>query len=141
MGDENTLISDDQIENTFDSSNDTIIDNSDPDLNELSILKAEVHALKLFITEQLYLLKKSVGSPKIGEYDTSNDLYIKSLNEQILLLKEENKAKNHIIQSLMQQYPSNLENNRNIIEINDIYPGSSSEKPPTEISPKESEAQ
>ena len=31
---------------------------------------AEVHALKLFITEQLYLLKKSV------EYDTSNDLYI-----------------------------------------------------------------
>ena len=37
---------------------------------------AEVHALKLFITEQLYLLKKSVGSPKIGEYDTSNDLYI-----------------------------------------------------------------
>ena len=140
MGDENTLISDDEIENTFDSSNDTIIDNSDPDLNELSILKAEVHALKLFITEQLYLLKKSVGSPKIGEYDTSNDLYIKSLNEQILLLKEENKAKNHIIQSLMQQYPSNLENNRNIIEINDINPGSSSEKPPTEISPKESEA-
>lgn len=140
MGDENTLISDDQIENTFDSSNDTIIDNSDPDLNELSILKAEVHALKLFITEQLYLLKKSVGSPKIGEYDTSNDLYIKSLNEQILLLKEENNAKNHIIQSLMQQYPSNLENNRNIIEINDINPGSSSEKPPTEISPKESEA-
>ena len=94
----------------------------------------------MFITEQLYLLKKSVGSPKIGEYDTSNDLYIKSLNEQILLLKEENKAKNHIIQSLMQQYPSNLENNRNIIEINDINPGSSSEKPPTEISPKESEA-
>ena len=40
----------------------------------------------------------------------------------------------------MQQYPSNLENNRNIIEINDINPGSSSEKPPTEISPKESEA-
>ena len=33
MGDENTLISDDQKENTFDSSNDTIIDNSDPDLN------------------------------------------------------------------------------------------------------------
>ena len=94
----------------------------------------------MFITEQLYLLKKSVGSPKIGEYDTNNDLYIKSLNEQILLLKEENKAKNHIIQSLMQQYPSNLENNRNIIEINDINPGSSSEKPPTEISPKESEA-
>ena len=139
MGDENTLISNDQIENTFDSSNDTIIDNSDPDLNELSILKAEVHALKLFITEQLYLLKKSVGSPKISEYDTSNDLYIKSLNGQILLLKEESKAKNHIIQSLMQQYPSNLENNRNI-EINVINPGSSSEKPPTEISPKESGA-
>ena len=59
--------------------------------------------------------------------------------EQILLLNEENKAKNHIIQSLMQQYPGNLENNRNI-EINDINPGSSSEKPPTEISPKESEA-
>ena len=140
MGDEHTLISDNQKENTFDSSNYTIIDNSDPDLNELSILKAEFHALKLFITEQLYLLKKSVGSPKIGEYNTNNDLYIKSLNEQILLLKEENKAKNHIIQSLMQQYPSNLENNRNIIEINDINPGSSSEKPPIEISPKESEA-
>ena len=140
MGDENTLISDDQKENTFDTSNDTIIDNSDQDLNELSILKAEVHALKLFITEQLYLLTKSVGSPKIGEYDTSNDLYVKSLNEQILLLKEENKAKNHIIQSLMQQYPSNLKNNRNIFEINDINLGSSSEKPPIEISPKESEA-
>ena len=49
----------------------------------------------------------------------------------MLLLKEENKAKNHSIQSLMQQYPGNLENNRKIIEINDINPGSSSEKPPT----------
>ena len=93
MGDENTLISDDQIENTFDSSNDTIIDNSDPDLNELSILKAEVHALKLFITEQLYLLKKSVGSPKIGVYDTSNDLYIKSSMSKYCFLKKKTMQK------------------------------------------------
>ena len=60
-------------------------------------------ALKMFITDQLYLLKQLVGNPKTPEcYCNSNsDSYITYLIEQIHYLKEENKMKNSFIQSLL----------------------------------------
>ena len=56
-------------------------------------------ALKMFITDQLYLLKKSVANPKKLEYNcnSKSDSYIKSLTEQIHHLKQENKMKNSFI--------------------------------------------
>ena len=70
-------------------------------------------ALKMFVTDQLYLLKQSVGSPKTSECncnysDNSNNIHVNSLIEQMEeFLKEENKMKNSIIQSLVQKRPSN----------------------------------
>ena len=93
-----------QIYNTLDQNGNTITGISDG----LNKLKTEVIALKMFVTKQLYLLKQSVGSTNTPEYDSS-DFYIKSLIEQIYL-KEENKIKNSIIQSLLYQNPSNNNN-------------------------------
>ena len=65
-------------------------------------------ALKMFITDQLYLLKQSVGNPKTPECycNSKSDSYIKYLIEQIHYLKEENKMKNSFIQSLLFQNSS-----------------------------------
>ena len=52
--------SDDPLE----GSDDTIITNSDVDMNDIDKLKTKVIALKMFVTDQLYLLKRSVGNPK-----------------------------------------------------------------------------
>ena len=61
--------------------------------------------LNMFITDQLYLLKQSVGNPKTPECNSNSksNNYIKSLIEQIHHLKEENKMKNSFIQSLLFQ--------------------------------------
>ena len=80
-----------QNDDIFDCSDNTIIDNSDSE-NDLTKLKTELLALKLFVSEQIYLLKQSVGTP-----NTNSDNCIKSLEEQICYLKEENKIKNSII--------------------------------------------
>ena len=56
------------------------------------------------------MLKQSVGSTKAPEYNPSSDFYIKSLIEQIEYLKEENKIKNSVIQSLLHQNPSSAAN-------------------------------
>ena len=60
-------------------------------------------ALKMFITDQLYLVKQSTGKPKTPECNcnSKSDSYIKSLIEPIHYLKEENKMKNSFIQSLL----------------------------------------
>ena len=52
----------------------------------------------MFVSEQIYLLKQSIGTP-----NTNSDNYIKSLEEQMCYLKEENKIKNSITQSLVHQ--------------------------------------
>ena len=82
-----------QIYNTLDQNDNTIIGIS----YVLNILKTKVIALKMFVTDQLYLLKQSVGSTKTLEYNTSSDFHIKSLIKQIDYLKEEKKTKNYII--------------------------------------------
>ena len=55
-------------------------------------LKTELSALKMFVTEQFYLLKQSVGNPKNTSCNCNNssEIYIKSLNDQIHFLEEEN---------------------------------------------------
>ena len=94
--------------NSLDQNGNTIIGIRD-DLNKL---KTEVIALKMFITDQLYLLKQSVGSTKAPKYNPSSDFYIKSLIRQIEYLKEEKKTKNSIIQSLLYQTPSSAANSQ-----------------------------
>ena len=66
--------------------------------NDLTKLKTELSALKMFVSEHIYLLKQSVGTP-----NTNSDNYIKSPEEQICYLKEENKINNSVIQSLVHQ--------------------------------------
>ena len=94
--------------NSLDQNNNTIIGISD-DLNKL---KTEVIALKMLVRDQLYLLKQSVGSTKAPEYNPSSDFYIKSLSEQKEYLKEENKIRNSMIQSLLYQNPFNGANSQ-----------------------------
>ena len=94
-----------ESDNAFEGSDDTIIIITDVDINDLNKLKTEVMALKMFITDQLYLLKQSIANPKTPgcNCNSRNDSYITSLIEQIHYLKEENKMKNAFIQSLLFQ--------------------------------------
>ena len=71
-------------------------------------------ALKMFVTEQLYIIKQSVGSPKTSVCNCSskNNIYIDSLHDQINYLREENKMKNSIIQSLLCHSPSKNVNDK-----------------------------
>ena len=92
-----------ESDNAFD---DTIITNTDVNINDLNKLKTEVMALKMFITDQLFILfilKQSTGNPKTPECNcnSKSDSYITSLIEQIYHLKEENKMKNSFTQSLL----------------------------------------
>ena len=88
-----------ESDNTFEGSDNTIITNSDVDINDLDKLKTEVMTLQMFITNLLYLLKQSIGNPKTPECNcnSKSNSYIKSLIEQIHYLKEENKMKNSFI--------------------------------------------
>ena len=52
-----SIIDNKESDNAFEGRDDTIINNSDVDINDLGKLKTEVIALKMFITDQLYLLK------------------------------------------------------------------------------------
>ena len=74
-------------------------------IKDLDKLKTEVMSLKMFVTDQLYLFKQSVGNLKTPEcnYNRKSGIYIKSIIEQIHYLKEENKMKNSFIQFLLFQ--------------------------------------
>ena len=63
MASDNNLSNEQQIYNTLDQSDKTIIGISD-DVNDL---KTEVIGLIMFVTEQLYLLKQSICNPKTPE--------------------------------------------------------------------------
>ena len=96
-----------ESDNAFKGSDDTIITNSDVDINDLNKLKAEVTALKMFTTDQLYLLKQSAGNLKhLSATLLVRVSFIKFLVEQINCLKEENKMKNSFNQSLLFQNSS-----------------------------------
>ena len=75
-------------------------------MSDLDKLRADFLAFKMFVAEQFYSLKQSVGIPKQTAHTSSNsEVYISYLNEQIQYLKEQNKTKNSIIQSLLQHSP------------------------------------
>ena len=68
----------------------------------------------MFVTEQLYIIKQSIGSPKTSVCDCSsqNNICIDSLHDQIDYLRDENKMKNSIIQSLLCHSPSKNVNDK-----------------------------
>ena len=103
MGDDSSLKIEESYNNIFDRSNNATVANCDVELNNINKLKTEVMALKMFVTEQLYIIKRSVGSPDASERNCSskNNIYIDSLHDQIHYLKEENKLKNSIMLSLL----------------------------------------
>ena len=47
-----------ESDSAFESSDDTIITNTDIDINDLDKLITKVMVLKMFITDQIYLLKQ-----------------------------------------------------------------------------------
>ena len=56
-------IDNNESDNAFEGSDGTIVINSDIDINDLDKLKTEVMDLKMFVTDQLYLLKQLDGNP------------------------------------------------------------------------------
>ena len=114
MGDNSSFINEESDNKFADCSDDTVVTNSD--VNDVTKLKTELLALKMFVTDQLYILKQSVGCPKTSEcnFSSKESIYINSLHDQINYLKEENKIKNSIIQSLLCHSPS-----KNIDDKND----------------------
>ena len=107
MENESSLLNPEEFDNSLDSSSkSTVVANSDAEMSDLDKLRSEFLAFKMFAAEQFYLLKQSVGIPKQTAHTSSNsEVYISYLNEQIQYLKEENKTKNSIIQSLLQHSP------------------------------------
>ena len=67
-------------------------------------LETELTALKSFVEEQFFLIKKSIKEIKDPNHEAANSIYAVMLMEQIEYLKEENKVKNCIIQWLTNQY-------------------------------------
>ena len=79
---------------------------------EINNLNAEVKALKSFITEQLYVLKKSIEDFKGQENipNSNSSVLILSLKEELHYLRNENLAKTSIIKSLTENHcvPANI---------------------------------
>ena len=67
-------------------------------------LETELTALKSFVLEQFFLIKKSTQEIKDPSLVATNSTYVAMLMEQNKYLKEGNKVKNSIIQSLTNQY-------------------------------------
>ena len=114
MGDASSFIREESDNNIFNCSDNAAVANSDVETNDINKLKTEVMTWKLFVTEQLYIIKQSVGSPKTSVCNCSskNNIYIDSLHDQINYLREENKMKNSIIQSLLCHSPSKIVNDK-----------------------------
>ena len=113
MGDNSSFINEESDNKFSDCSDDAVVTNSD--VNDVTKLKTELMALKMFVTDQLYILKQSVGCPTTSEcnFSSKESIYINSLHDQINYLKEENKIKNSIIQSLLCHSPSKNINDKN----------------------------
>ena len=75
-------------------------------------LETELTTLKLFVLEQFFLIKKTIQEIKDPNHEVANSTYVAMLMGQIEYLKEENKIKNSIIQSLTSQY--NIMNSANL---------------------------
>ena len=73
-------------------------------------LNAEVKALKSFIVEQLYVIKKSIEDNKCQENIPNSSYLIQSLKEQLSYLRNENLNKTSIIKSFTENHcvPANI---------------------------------
>ena len=113
MGDNSSFINEESDNKFSDCSDDTVVTNSD--VKDVTKLKTKLMALKMFVTDQLYISKQSVGCPTTSEcnFSSKESIYINSLHDQINYLKEENKIKNSIIQSLLCHSPSKNINDKN----------------------------
>ena len=49
--------------------------NSDFEINDVNKLKTETMALKMFVTEQFYIIKQSVGGLKASKSNCSSEWY------------------------------------------------------------------
>ena len=78
MGDDSNCISEESDNNIFNHSDNAAVTNSDVEIIDVNKLKTEMAALKMFVTEQLYIIKQSVGSPKISVCicSSKNSIYI-----------------------------------------------------------------
>ena len=78
MGDDSNFISEDSDNNIFNHGDNAAVANSDVEIIDVNKLKTEMAALKMFVTEQLYIIKQSVGSPKISVCicSSKNSIYI-----------------------------------------------------------------
>ena len=113
-GDDGNFISEESDNNIFNRNDNAAVANSDVEIIDVNKWITEVAALKMFVTEQLYIIKQSVGSPKtsVCNFSSKNNIYIDSLHDQINYLREENKMKNSIIQSLLSHSPSENVNDK-----------------------------
>ena len=65
---------------------------------ELLSHSTEINALKLFVLEQVFVIKKTIQDiQELPNNKETNNGYVTSLTDQINFLKEENKTKNTII--------------------------------------------
>ena len=88
--------------------------NSENDIveNKIRVLTAEIEAVKLFMKEQIYLLKKVVEEKNFKAENEGNTMLIELLCRQIKSLTDENASKNEIIKILAEnqkQHPSTSE--------------------------------
>ena len=61
--------------------------------DKLLLLNAEMTALKSFVMEQFFVIKKSIQDITLPNNDNQNFLYISLLTDQVNYLMEENKTK------------------------------------------------
>ena len=64
MGDDSNFTREESDNNIFNHSDNSAVANSKVEIIDVNKLKTEVAALKMFVTEQLYIIKQSVGSSK-----------------------------------------------------------------------------
>ena len=67
-------------------------------------LETELTALKSFVPEQFFLIKKTIQEIKDPNHEVASLTYVAMLMGQMEYLKDENKIKNSIVQSLTNQY-------------------------------------
>ena len=78
MRDDSNFISEESDNNIFNRSDNAAVANSDVEIIDINKFKTEMATLKMFVTEELYIIKQSVGSPKISVCNCSskNSIYV-----------------------------------------------------------------
>ena len=72
MGDDSSFISEKSDNNIFNCSDNVAVAYRDVENSDLNKLETEVMVLKIFATEQLYIIKQSVGSRKTSVCNRSS---------------------------------------------------------------------